>query len=320
MSSKRKEPDVDEDTGDKEEEDDVNTKKKKASSSGRGRGKTKKPKVNDEKVEETTEKKTEEEPAKMESETEEKGKEKVSDSVTVAGTSSGSWPSDGPLVHLTDNSWREILTDEIKKPYFKSIIKFVEEQRKIPVEVYPPPEDVFSAFNYTPFATIKVVIIGQDPYFNAGQAHGLSFSVRKGIKVPPSLNAMYNALTNSIPDFKKPKHGYLEKWAKEGVLMLNATLTVEKGKPNSHAKCGWQEFTDAVIKFLNENKKGLVFMLWGGFAQKKGAVISRENHCVLEGPHPSPQAGGSFKFTKHFVDANKYLSDKGKTPIDWKIE
>jgi len=131
---------------------------------------------------------------------------------------------------------------------------------------------------------------------------------------------MYKALENTIPGFKKPSHGFLEKWAKEGVLMINATMTVEKGKPNSHAKSGWQVFTDTVIQFLNEKKKGLVFMLWGGFAQKKGTIIDREVHYVLEGPHPSPQAGGTFKETKHFSQANKYLTDSGRTPINWKLD
>jgi len=220
--------------------------------------------------------------------------------------------------YLKDNSWREVLASEVKKSYIKDIIKYVEQERKT-ATVYPPENEVFTAFNLTPFNDVKVVIIGQDPYIKEGQAHGLSFSVKKGVAVPPSLKNIYIALERTITGFKAPKHGYLEKWAKQGVLMLNATLTVEAEKSNSHQKCGWQTFTDEVIKILNAQKKGIVFMLWGGFAQKRGKVIDRDNHYILEGPHPSPMAGVSFKDCKHFKEANEYLIKNKMEPVDWKL-
>ena len=167
---------------------------------------------------------------------------------------------------------------------------------------------------------VRVVIIGQDPYFNTGEAHGLCFSVQRGIKIPPSLNRIYKVLQTTVPGFRKPTHGCLEHWAKQGVLMLNATLTVQKGVANSHAKCGWQRFTDAVIAKLNEKRSGLVYMLWGGFAQKKGKTIDRSKNCVLEGPHPSPLSGAAWNECKHFAKCNKYLIEHGQAPIDWNID
>jgi len=171
-----------------------------------------------------------------------------------------------------------------------------------------------------PFDKVKVVIIGQDPYFNPGQAHGLCFSVKKGVAIPPSLRTIYAELESSIPGFKKPKHGYLENWARQGILMLNATLTVQKGKPNSHAKCGWQTFTDRVIELLNSKKKNLIFLLWGGFAQKKGKVIDAEKHHVFSSPHPSPMGGPGFKGSGCFSTTNKTLKEMGETVIDWKLD
>jgi uracil-DNA glycosylase len=197
---------------------------------------------------------------------------------------------------------------------------FVAEERKSK-RVLPPPEDVFSAFRYTPLDKVRVVIIGQDPYFNAGEAHGLCFSVRRDVRVPPSLNRIYNVLLKQIPTFtKKPAHGCLERWALQGVFLLNATLTVVQGTPNSHAKCGWQQFTDAVIRVLNERCKGLVYMLWGGFACKKGSIIDRANNSVLEGPHPSPMSGEKWNSTRHFAEANKILTAAGLSPIDWRVD
>jgi len=224
------------------------------------------------------------------------------------------------LDSLKDEGWKEILSPEFKKPYFQGIIKFLDQEKKNGVKILPPLCDVFNAFNYTPFDKVRVVIIGQDPYFNEGQAHGLCFSVRKGVKVPPSLNMIYKELDRSIPGFKAPKHGYLESWAKQGILLLNATLTVQPGKPNSHAKCGWQEFTDRVIDIINEKKENIVFLLWGGFAQKKGKNIDTEKHHVLESPHPSPMSGGGFVGCNCFAETNKILKDLGGEPINWTPE
>jgi len=227
--------------------------------------------------------------------------------------------SDDVLQSLKDSGWNEQLKDEFAKPYFKGILKFLAQEKANGKTIFPPQKDIFNAFNYTPFDSVRVVIIGQDPYFNEGQAHGLCFSVPKGVKVPPSLNTIYKELETCVPNFKNPKHGCLEEWAKRGVLLLNATLTVEKGKPNTHASCGWQKFTDTVIDILNEKKDGLVFLLWGGFAQKKGKKIDSNKHHVLQSPHPSPMAAGAFKGCGCFKEANKLLKEDGKEPIDWSI-
>jgi len=196
------------------------------------------------------------------------------------------------LKHLHEKSWLKALQNEFTKPYFKELDKFVANAyRASPGAIYPKQEDIFNALNTTPLHKVKCVIIGQDPYFNKGEAHGLCFSVQKGVAVPRSLNTIYHELEDDpeVKDFtRRPKHGYLESWAQQGVLMLNATLTVEHRKPNSHAKSGWQEFTDAVIKVVDEKLKGVVFMLWGGFAQRKCKILENETHHVLEAPHPSP--------------------------------
>lgn len=217
-----------------------------------------------------------------------------------------------------DGEWKDALREEFSKPYFEKLMKFVAAERKAKT-VFPPQADVFSAFRYTPLPGVKAVILGQDPYINPGEAHGLCFSVRRGVKVPPSLNRIYTVLKSTVPGFVQPKHGFLEEWARSGVFMPNATLTVEKGKSNSHAKAGWQTFTDAVIATVNRRCENVVFILWGKFAQKKAAMIDRSRHLVLEGPHPSPLAGSAFLSCNHFAEANKYLVDHGKQPIDWKI-
>jgi len=179
--------------------------------------------------------------------------------------------SSGSLVALADTmepGWKKFLQEELSTDYFGAIEKFVAAERE-EMEIYPPHDEVFAAFNFTPIDQVKVVIIGQDPYFNPNQAHGLCFSVRKGVAVPPSLNRIYKVLETDCPGFVKPNNGCLEEWARRGVLMLNASLTVRKGKANSHAECGWQIFTSRVIKLLNDNKDGLIFFLWGRFAQKR---------------------------------------------------
>eukprot|EP01119_Soliformovum_irregulare_P005488 TRINITY_DN17243_c0_g1_i1.p1 TRINITY_DN17243_c0_g1~~TRINITY_DN17243_c0_g1_i1.p1 ORF type:complete len:315 (-),score=82.14 TRINITY_DN17243_c0_g1_i1:23-967(-) len=220
---------------------------------------------------------------------------------------------------ITDPGWRGVLEDEFKKKYFLKIQSFLQSEKKAGKVIFPPTQDIFRAFNDTPFDQVKVVIIGQDPYFRPGQAHGLCFSVEKGVKVPPSLGTLYRELEATFPGFVKPKHGNLQEWAKRGVLMLNATMTVEDGTPNSHAKCGWLEFTDAVIRILNEKKEKLVFLLWGGFAQKIGSQVDGDRHHILKSPHPSPQAGGGFKGCACFTKANELLKADGLKPIDWKI-
>jgi len=219
---------------------------------------------------------------------------------------------------LTDPGWKQLLSVEFQKLYFKEIEKYVQKERASET-IYPPHEEVFSAFNYTPIDQVKVVIIGQDPYFNPNQAHGLCFSVKRGIAVPPSLNRIYKVLEKDCPGFQKPSHGCLSEWAQRGVLMLNATLTVRKGNANSHANCGWQTFTTEVIKLLN-TKEGIIYFLWGGFAQKKGKFINRDRHHVLECAHPSPMSGSAFVDScDHFSKANDLLKGMGKEPIDWSI-
>jgi uracil-DNA glycosylase len=211
-----------------------------------------------------------------------------------------------------------MLEEECSQQYFKDIISFVSAERK-KTTVFPPEDEVFNALNFTPLSSVKVVIFGQDPYFGDDQAHGLCFSVKRGVKPPPSLVRIYKVIEKTIPGFIIPEHGNLEAWASQGVLLLNATLTVEKGKPNSHANCGWQRFTDRIIEILNKEKKFLVFMLWGGFAQTKGSKVDRARHCVIHAPHPSPMSGSEWNDCTHFHDANFYLRSKNQTAIDWKL-
>jgi uracil-DNA glycosylase len=184
--------------------------------------------------------------------------------------------------------------------------------------VYPPGSLIFNAFNLTPFDKLKVVIIGQDPYHGAGQAHGLCFSVPQGIKQPPSLLNIFKELKSDL-GIEPPSHGNLEKWAKQGVLLLNASLTVNEGEANSHAQCGWQTFTDAVIKKISDEKSGVVFLLWGNFARAKKSLIDTSKHFVLEAAHPSPLSGGAFFGSRHFSKTNELLKQQGKEPIDWSL-
>jgi len=218
---------------------------------------------------------------------------------------------------LSSSGWNDVLAGELKKPYYKGIIKKVKKDRK-ENEVYPAADLVFNAFNLTPLDQVKVIIIGQDPYFNPGQAHGLCFSVQRGVKLPPSLKRIYTALEKTVAGFKAPKHGCLEEWATRGVLLLNATLTVRKGQANSHEAFGWQTFTDTVINNLSKQKKGLIFFLWGGFAHKKEKLINSKDHFVLKYNHPSPQVRGPWD-CDHFIRANEILKEQGKYPIDWTL-
>ena len=217
-------------------------------------------------------------------------------------------------------SWESIINDERDKEYFQSVLAFVEQQRNSGKTVYPPQEQVFSAFDMTPFESVRVVILGQDPYHGANQAHGLAFSVLPGVKIPPSLRNMYKELAQDIDGFEIPSHGYLDTWASQGVLMLNTVLTVEEAKAHSHAKCGWETFTDAIIAELNQRSEPIIFLLWGAHAQKKGQAIDENKHHVLVAPHPSPlSAHRGFFGCQHFSTTNKLLSSMDQQPIDWRL-
>ncbi|NUQ24440.1 MAG: uracil-DNA glycosylase [Saprospiraceae bacterium] len=216
-------------------------------------------------------------------------------------------------------SWKAVLADEFQQPYFQQISTFLHQQKQADKVIYPPGPFIFNAFNSTPFDKVKVVILGQDPYHNPGEAMGLSFSAPKGVRIPPSLQNIYKEL-NADLGIPVPNHGDLSAWAQHGVFLLNAMLTVEKNQPSSHKAIGWQFFTDAVIKKLSEQRQHLVFMLWGNFAKKKKELIDTTRHLVLEAPHPSPLAGGGFAGCKHFSKANAYLEAHGIAPVDWEGE
>ncbi|MCC4861127.1 uracil-DNA glycosylase [Vibrio splendidus] len=217
-------------------------------------------------------------------------------------------------------TWESIINDERDKEYFQSVLAFVEQQRNSGKTIYPPQEQVFSAFDMTPFESVRVVILGQDPYHGAKQAHGLAFSVLPGVKIPPSLRNMYKELVQDIDGFEIPSHGYLDTWASQGVLMLNTVLTVEEAKAHSHAKCGWETFTDAIIAELNQRSEPIIFLLWGAHAQKKGQAIDADKHHVLVAPHPSPlSARRGFFGCQHFSMTNELLSSINQQPIDWTL-
>ena len=219
------------------------------------------------------------------------------------------------MVHL-GNDWDALLKGEFEKPYYLSIRQFLKSEYSTRT-VFPSMHDIFNALKYTPFENTKVVILGQDPYHEPGQAHGLSFSVKKGVKIPPSLVNIYKELNSDI-GMKIPNHGELTTWATQGVLLLNATLTVRQGQANSHQKIGWATFTDNVIKLLNESERPIVFLLWGGNARSKKAYITGKHHLVLESVHPSPlSAFGGFFGCKHFSKANEFLKSTNQEPINW---
>lgn len=217
------------------------------------------------------------------------------------------------------NEWFNALQDETEKDYFKELCTFVEDEYNSNV-IYPPKEDVFNALKYTSLEDVKVVILGQDPYFNEKQAHGLCFSVQLGVDVPPSLRNIYTELETDL-GLVRPNNGYLTKWAKQGVLMLNTVLTVRAENPNSHQGKGWEKFTDAIIRKLNEQDRPIVYMLWGKPAQTKIKMLNNPNHLILKAPHPSPlSAYRGFFGCKHFSTANDFLEKNGLLPIDWQIE
>ncbi|WPR70833.1 uracil-DNA glycosylase [Flavobacterium sp. NG2] len=214
--------------------------------------------------------------------------------------------------------WEALLADEFQQAYFKELIDAVDEEYQTN-SCFPPKELIFSAFNHCSLAELKVVIIGQDPYHGVGEANGLSFSVNDGVKIPPSLRNIYREICEDLDYIFMPTSGNLESWAKQGVLLLNASLTVRKDSPNSHKHLKWNKFTDAVIQKISEEKEGIVFLLWGGFAQKKGAKIDRTKHLVLESGHPSPMSANQGKWfgNKHFSQTNAYLREKGVREIEW---
>ncbi len=215
-----------------------------------------------------------------------------------------------------ESSWKEILNEEFEKDYFINLVNFVKEEYRTKT-VYPPAGLIFNAFNLCPFSNTKVVLIGQDPYHGYGQAHGLCFSVRDDVAFPPSLINIFKEIESDLGT-GRPHSGNLERWAKQGVLLLNATLTVLAHTAGSHQRKGWEEFTDAVISLINNKKENVVFMLWGAYAQKKGENINRQKHLVLESVHPSPlSASRGFFGNKHFSKCNDYLIRNGIAPIDW---
>ncbi len=216
-------------------------------------------------------------------------------------------------------SWKDVLSGEKERDYFTRLMAFIEGERAKGKTIYPKNSEVFNALQHTPFENVKVVILGQDPYHGPNQAHGLCFSVKPPTRPPPSLVNIFQELRDDV-GFTIPRHGNLENWATQGVLLLNTVLTVEGGKPQSHANMGWETFTDRVIQELNDRKAGLVFLLWGSPAQKKGARIDVRKHHVLKAPHPSPlSAHRGFFGCKHFSQANALLEQQGKKPIDWSL-
>lgn len=212
--------------------------------------------------------------------------------------------------------WKQALADEFQQPYFAAIKDFLVAEKQANKVIYPPGPLIFNAFNQTPFDKVKVVILGQDPYHGPGEAMGLCFSVPKGIKVPPSLVNIYKEINRDL-GLPIPGHGDLSAWATQGVLLLNAMLTVEAGKAASHQQIGWQKFTDSVIRRISDEKEGIVFLLWGKFAQGKKALIDQIKHYVLEAAHPSPLAGNAFQGCGHFSRTNELLEKQGKAPVLW---
>lgn len=221
-------------------------------------------------------------------------------------------------MHLNiESSWQKYFSGEFAKPYFVELLSFINNEYSAQV-CYPPKSLIFNAFNQFPLNDLKVVIIGQDPYHGPGQANGLCFSVNDGVKFPPSLANIFKELKSDL-GIDVPFSGNLERWAKQGVLLLNATLSVQAGKAASHQKKGWETFTDAVIKKINDSQSGVVFLLWGNYAQKKGEIIDSNKHFVLKAKHPSPLSAnfGGWFGNKHFSQTNTYLITNGKTPISW---
>ena len=217
-----------------------------------------------------------------------------------------------------EQSWKDALGSEFDKPYFASLVRFLHGEKAEGKRIYPPGGQIFKAFELTPVKNVKVVILGQDPYHGPGQAHGLSFSVPENMPAPPSLKNIFKEIETDL-GVRMSGYPNLEKWARQGVLLLNAVLTVRSGEAASHSRIGWQEFTDAVIKYISAECEGVVFMLWGNFARTKNELIDHSRHCVLEAAHPSPLARGAFFGCRHFSKANAYLTSMGRNPIDWQL-
>lgn len=217
-----------------------------------------------------------------------------------------------------EQSWKDALAGEFEKPYFASLVRFLHYEKSAGKVIYPPGSQIFKAFELTPVSELKVVILGQDPYHGPGQAHGLSFSVPAGKPAPPSLKNIFKEIESDL-GIRMSGYPNLEKWASQGVLMLNAVLTVQAGAAASHSKIGWEEFTDAVIRYISDNCEGVIFLLWGNFARGKSSLIDRNRHFVLEAAHPSPLARGAFFGCRHFSQTNNILASCGKTPIDWSL-
>ncbi len=217
------------------------------------------------------------------------------------------------------NDWLQPLQKEFKKPYYRKLYDTVRREYST-YQVFPPADDIFNAFHLTPLSEVKVVILGQDPYHNVNQAHGLCFSVQPTVEIPPSLENIYKELHDDL-ECKIPNNGYLVKWAKQGVLLLNTVLTVRAHQANSHQNIGWEQFTDAVIEILDQQDRPMVFLLWGKPAQRKKTMLHNPNHLILEAPHPSPlSAYRGFFGCRHFSKTNQFLEEHGLTPIDWQIE
>ncbi len=217
-------------------------------------------------------------------------------------------------------SWRALLSHEFDEPYMVELGDFLRSEKQKGKRIYPPGAEIFAAFEHTPVAKVKVVIIGQDPYHGLDQAHGLCFSVKQGVAIPPSLRNIFQEINDDLraQGHIDGRQGTLTGWARQGVLLLNSVLTVQASQAGSHQKCGWERFTDAVVAALNQEKAGIVFLLWGSYAQKKGAIVDRAKHHVLEAPHPSPlSAHRGFFGCGHFSQTNAYFSAKGETAIDW---
>lgn len=223
-------------------------------------------------------------------------------------------------VLMTISDWSAFINAEKQRAYFQDLIDFVTSERANGKVIYPAENDTYRAFELTPLNQVKVVLLGQDPYHGDNQAHGLCFSVKPEVKLPPSLKNIYKELTEDIAGFTLPEHGFLESWARQGVLMLNTVLTVEKGKAHSHAKSGWESFTSNALKLLNQQSRPIVFVLWGSHAQKKGKVITAPQHHIICGPHPSPlSAYRGFFGCRHFSKVNAVLTAQGDTPINWQV-
>ncbi|MFC5438777.1 uracil-DNA glycosylase [Rhodanobacter ginsenosidimutans] len=225
--------------------------------------------------------------------------------------------SDAPI--RLEASWKARLEDYLRRLEMQALAAFLRAEKAAGKRIYPPGPAIFSAFDHTPFDAVRVVILGQDPYHGPGQAHGLCFSVPVGVRVPPSLDNIFKEIQRDL-DIARPDHGCLTPWADRGVLLLNSVLTVEEGRAGAHQGKGWEGFTDAAIAALNHEREGLVFLLWGAYAQRKGSLIDRNRHCVLTSVHPSPlSAHRGFLGCGHFSAANRYLESRGQAPIDWSL-